>query len=96
MRSEPDTLGGRALSESAQPLARRDVRLNSPYSGLIIAFNVSPQARSVWHGGPVRLQGASEGELLEDYPHLAPEDVPAAIAYGAASPTLARLPKTLR
>ena len=30
-------------------------------------------------------EGASEGELLEDYPHLAPEDIRAAIAYGAAS-----------
>ena len=41
-------------------------------------------------------EGASEGELLEDYPHLAPEDIRAAIAYGAASPTLLRLPKTHR
>jgi len=30
-------------------------------------------------------EGASEAELLEDYPHLAPEDIRAAIAYGAAS-----------
>jgi len=30
-------------------------------------------------------EGASEGELLEDYPHLAPEDIRAAIAYGAAA-----------
>ncbi len=30
-------------------------------------------------------EGASEAELLEDYPHLKPEDVRAAIAYGAAS-----------
>ena len=30
-------------------------------------------------------EGATERELLEDYPHLAPEDVRAAIAYGAAS-----------
>jgi uncharacterized protein (DUF433 family) len=30
-------------------------------------------------------EGASEGELLEDYPHLSPEDIRAAIAYGAAS-----------
>jgi uncharacterized protein (DUF433 family) len=29
-------------------------------------------------------EGASEGELLEHYPHLAPEDIRAAIAYGAA------------
>jgi uncharacterized protein (DUF433 family) len=29
--------------------------------------------------------GATEGELLEDYPHLTPEDIRAAIAYGAAS-----------
>jgi len=30
-------------------------------------------------------EGASEGELLEDYPHLATEDIRAAVAYGAAS-----------
>ena len=30
-------------------------------------------------------EGATEGELLEDYPHLTPEDIRAAIAYGAAS-----------
>lgn len=30
-------------------------------------------------------EGATESELLEDYPHLAAEDVRAAIAYGAAS-----------
>ena len=30
-------------------------------------------------------EGATESELLEDYPHLAPEDLRAAIAYGAAS-----------
>ncbi|MGH9445079.1 MAG: DUF433 domain-containing protein [Terriglobia bacterium] len=30
-------------------------------------------------------EGASEGELLKDYPHLTPEDIRAAIAYGAAS-----------
>jgi uncharacterized protein (DUF433 family) len=30
-------------------------------------------------------EGASEAELLEAYPHLAPEDIWAAIAYGAAS-----------
>jgi uncharacterized protein (DUF433 family) len=30
-------------------------------------------------------EGATDGELLEDYPHLAPEDIRAAIAYGAAS-----------
>lgn len=30
-------------------------------------------------------EGASEGELVEDYPHLTPEDIRAAIAYGAAS-----------
>ncbi len=30
-------------------------------------------------------EGATEGELLEDYPHLAPEDIRAAIACGAAS-----------
>lgn len=30
-------------------------------------------------------EGATEGELLEDYPHLKPEDIRAAIAYGAAS-----------
>lgn len=29
--------------------------------------------------------GETEGELLEDYPHLMPEDIRAAIAYGAAS-----------
>ncbi len=29
--------------------------------------------------------GATERELLEDYPHLRPEDLRAAIAYGAAS-----------
>ena len=41
-------------------------------------------------------EGVNEAELLEDYPHLAPEDIRAAIAYGAASATLARLPKTHR
>ncbi len=30
-------------------------------------------------------EGASEGDPLGDYPHLAPEDIRAAIAYGAAS-----------
>jgi uncharacterized protein (DUF433 family) len=30
-------------------------------------------------------EGAAEAELLEDYPHLKPEDLRAAIAYGAAS-----------
>ena len=30
-------------------------------------------------------EAASESELLEDYPHLAPEDIQAAMAYGAAS-----------
>ena len=30
-------------------------------------------------------EGATERELLEDYPHLTPEDVRAAMAYGAAS-----------
>jgi uncharacterized protein (DUF433 family) len=30
-------------------------------------------------------EGATQGELLEDYPHLKPEDIRAALAYGAAS-----------
>jgi len=30
-------------------------------------------------------EGATESELLEDYPHLTLEDLRAAIAYGAAS-----------
>jgi uncharacterized protein (DUF433 family) len=30
-------------------------------------------------------EGATETEFLEDYPHLKPEDIRAAIAYGAAS-----------
>jgi len=30
-------------------------------------------------------EGATEGDLVEDYPHLTTEDVRAAIAYGAAS-----------
>lgn len=30
-------------------------------------------------------EGASERELIEDYPHLTIEDVRAAVAYGAAS-----------
>jgi uncharacterized protein (DUF433 family) len=30
-------------------------------------------------------EGATEGELIEDYPHLKPEDIRAAIVYGAAS-----------
>ena len=30
-------------------------------------------------------EGETEAELLEDYPHLKPEDIRAAIAYGAAS-----------
>lgn len=29
-------------------------------------------------------EGASEGELLKEYPHLTKEDVLAAVAYGAA------------
>ncbi len=29
-------------------------------------------------------EGETEAELLEDYPHLKPEDIRAAIAYGAA------------
>jgi uncharacterized protein (DUF433 family) len=30
-------------------------------------------------------EGASEAELLEDYPQITPDDIRAAIAYGAAS-----------
>ena len=30
-------------------------------------------------------EGATTAELIEDYPHLAPEDIRAAIGYGAAS-----------
>jgi uncharacterized protein (DUF433 family) len=30
-------------------------------------------------------EGATEAELLEDYPRLKPDDIRAAIAYGAAS-----------
>lgn len=30
-------------------------------------------------------EGATEAELLDDYPHLTAEDIRAAIAYGAAS-----------
>lgn len=30
-------------------------------------------------------EGANEGELLEDYPHLTTDDIRAAAAYGAAS-----------
>jgi uncharacterized protein (DUF433 family) len=30
-------------------------------------------------------EGATEAEMLEDYPHLTPEDIRAAVAYGAAS-----------
>ena len=30
-------------------------------------------------------EGETESELLEDYPHLAAEDIRAAIAYGAAN-----------
>jgi uncharacterized protein (DUF433 family) len=30
-------------------------------------------------------EGASEGELLQDYPHLTRDDIRAAMAYGAAS-----------
>ena len=30
-------------------------------------------------------EGASEGDLLKDYPHLTQEDIRAAVAYGAAS-----------
>ena len=30
-------------------------------------------------------EGANEGELLEDYPHLTTEDILAAVGYGAAS-----------
>ncbi len=30
-------------------------------------------------------EGATEAELLEDYPRLKPQDIRAAIAYGAAS-----------
>jgi len=30
-------------------------------------------------------EGANEGELLQDYPHLITEDIRAAVAYGAAS-----------
>jgi uncharacterized protein (DUF433 family) len=30
-------------------------------------------------------EGATEGELLQDYPHLTIEDIRAAVAYGAAS-----------
>jgi uncharacterized protein (DUF433 family) len=34
-------------------------------------------------------EGATETELLEDYPHLATEDIRAAMAYGATSTSLA-------
>jgi uncharacterized protein (DUF433 family) len=34
---------------------------------------------------PKLAEGATEAELLEDFPHLKPEDLRAAIAYGAAS-----------
>jgi uncharacterized protein (DUF433 family) len=30
-------------------------------------------------------EGASESELLQDYPHITAEDIRAAVAYGAAS-----------
>jgi uncharacterized protein (DUF433 family) len=30
-------------------------------------------------------QGATEADLLEDYPHLTTEDIRSAVAYGAAS-----------
>jgi len=30
-------------------------------------------------------EGAGEDELLQDYPHIAKEDIRAAVAYGAAS-----------
>jgi uncharacterized protein (DUF433 family) len=30
-------------------------------------------------------EGATEADLLENYPHLVPEDIRVAIAYGAAS-----------
>ena len=30
-------------------------------------------------------EGATEGDLLEDYPHLTTDDIRAAIAYGVAS-----------
>jgi len=30
-------------------------------------------------------EGATEAELLEDYPHLTTEDIRAAVAYGAAA-----------
>ena len=30
-------------------------------------------------------EGASEADLLEDYPHLTKQDIRAAVAYGAAS-----------
>ena len=30
-------------------------------------------------------EGATEADLLEDYPHLTPDDIRSAIAYGAAS-----------
>ena len=30
-------------------------------------------------------EGETESELIEDYPHLTPEDIRAAIGYGAAS-----------
>lgn len=30
-------------------------------------------------------EGASESDLLQDYPHLSAEDIRAAVAYGAAS-----------
>lgn len=32
-------------------------------------------------------EGATETELLEDYPHLTTEDIRAAVAYGAAAVT---------
>lgn len=30
-------------------------------------------------------EGATEGDLLEDYPHITTDDIRAAVAYGAAS-----------
>jgi len=43
-------------------------------------------------------EGATEADLLEDYPHLVPDDIRAAIAYGAASGswTVSRVAHTSR
>jgi uncharacterized protein (DUF433 family) len=80
-------------------VARGDWRAVSPCEGTAVTterIEIDPKVimgRPVIRGTRITVErilrklaeGASEGELLEDRPHLTAEDIRTAIAYGAAS-----------